>query len=93
MFLWQQAPEAAPELQRLYRDSDMLEDSKTLADLKLDADSVLAMAYRQEGGPRTGCLRRTTSSRKSPALCERELVEEGCRPLAHQPHNTPKSWP
>lgn len=47
----QQAPEAAPELQRLYRDSDMLEDSKTLADLKLDADSVLAMACRQEGGP------------------------------------------
>lgn len=45
-----QAPEAAPELQRLYRDSDMLEDSKTLADLKLDADSVLAMACRQEGG-------------------------------------------
>ena len=47
----QQAPEAAPELQRLYRDSDVLDDSKTLADLKLDADSVLTMAYRQEGGP------------------------------------------
>jgi hypothetical protein len=50
--IMQQASEAAPELQRLYRDSDVLEDSKTLAELKLDADSVLAMAYRQEGGPR-----------------------------------------
>ena len=27
----------------------MLEDAKTLAELKLDADSVLALAYRQEG--------------------------------------------
>lgn len=44
-----QAPEAKPEAQRLCRDGEALEDSKTLAELKLDAGSVLGLVYRQEG--------------------------------------------
>lgn len=44
-----QAPEATPDAQRLYHDSELLEDSNTLADLKLDNDSVLGLAYRQQG--------------------------------------------
>lgn len=39
----------APEAQRLYLGKSMLEDAKQLAELKVENDDVLALAYQQAG--------------------------------------------
>lgn len=35
--------------QRLYKDSVLLEDEKSLADLRVENDDVLALTYKREG--------------------------------------------
>lgn len=42
--LWQ-----APDAQRLFREAELLDDSKTLAELKVETDSVLAVTYQIPG--------------------------------------------
>lgn len=37
------------ESQRLYKDTTVLEDGKSLADLKVENDDVLGLTYKQEG--------------------------------------------
>lgn len=39
----------APETQRLYLGKSMLEDARQLAELKVENDDVLALAYQQSG--------------------------------------------
>jgi transcription elongation factor B subunit 2 len=46
--------QAAPANQRLYKDGALLEDGRSLAELRVETDDELALALRQEGAPGGG---------------------------------------
>lgn len=46
----QELTQQAPETQRLYLNKNMLEEARQLADLKVENDDVLGLAYQQSDG-------------------------------------------
>jgi transcription elongation factor B subunit 2 len=45
----QELTQQAPDKQRLYKDKQLLEDARKLADLRIENDDVIAMTYLQDG--------------------------------------------
>ncbi len=54
------------ENQRIYKDGTVLEDAKSLAELKIENDDVLALTYKQEGEAGLGLGR---SKKLAAGLC------------------------
>ena len=50
-----------PEKQQLYKDGALLEDSRSLAELRIETDDILALALKQPGTYLLMCITRVTS--------------------------------